>query len=200
MKNNVFFKFQKSTDKKATTTLSPNKRLRNHNNEKSNLNSRSVSTQCIADDPNFLGYKSLPSSIQHGLSEKILHKVSDKLEKLLPSSSGHNHNVNHHAERQSGFNVSKNPSQQLVDPSEENTQRSNSLSLGQTSASSHASCSRNNNGHNIVILPETGKQRVEQNECQKNPISSKKHSLASFDDKHDGSEASANCKIAKGKS
>ena len=125
--------------------------------------------------------------------------MSDKLEKLLPSSSGH-HNVNHQERQQSGFNVSKNPSQQQVDPSE-NTQRSNSLSLGQTSATSHVS---NNNGHNNVILtPETGKnvvQRVEQNECQKNPISSKKHSLASSDGKHESIEASANCKNVKGKS
>ena len=153
-----------------------------------------MSTQCIADDPNFLGYKSLPSSIQHGLSEKILHKVSDKLEKLLPSAG---HHVNHQ-ERQTGVNVSKNPSyqqQQQVDPSE-NTQRSNSLSLGQSSASSRATPHSNSNGHNVISGTETGRQRsVEENECQK-PISSKKHSLASSDGKHD---ASANCKNVKGK-
>ena len=185
-------------DRKASNTLSPtNKRLRNNERkEKSNLNSRSVSTQCIADDPNFLGYKSLPSSIQHGLSEKILHKVSDKLEKLLPSAG---HHVNHQ-ERQTGVNLSKNPchqqqQQQRVDPSE-NTQRSNSLSLGQSSASSRATPHSNSNGQNVISGSETGRQRsMEENECQ-NPISSKKHSLASSDFKH---ETSANCKNGKGK-
>ena len=152
-----------------------------------------MSTQCIAEDPNFLGYKSLPSSIQHGLSEKILHKVSDKLEKLLPSAG---HHVNHQ-DRQTGFNVSKNPSyqQQQVDPSE-NTQRSNSLSLGQTSASSHAT--PQSNGHNVISGSDTGRQRsVESNECQK-PVSSKKHSLTSSDGKHEGLGASSNYKNVKG--
>ena len=171
-------------EKNPTFNLSP-KKLQNHT-KNSNLNSRSASTHCVADQAGFLGYKSLPSSIQHGLSEKILHNLSDKLEKLLPSG-GH---VNHHG--QSGFNsVTKNPCHQ-VDPTTENVQRSNSLSLGQTLSPSHVNSSPN--GKNVIS--EVG-QAIKKSQCQET-ISPEKHSLASPDDKRGSQDASFHCKNVKG--
>ena len=170
-------------NKNQLFNLSP-KRLQNHT-KNSNLTSRSASTHCVADSSSFLGYKSLPSSIQHGLSEKILHNLSDKLEKLLPTG-GH---VNHHG--QSGSNVSKNPCHP-VDPTTENVQRSNSLSLGQTLSPSHVNSSPNDKN----VISELG-QGDEKSQCQEK-ISSKKHSLVSPEDKHGSQDASFHCKNAKG--
>lgn len=161
--------------------MSP-ERLQNHTNDSplDRYNSRSASTQCVAENQNFLGYKSLPSSIQHGLSEKILHNLSDKLEKLLPS--GH---ANHHGLRVSntGYKVDK----------KENVQRSRTGSLGITLSPSH---NISPNGRNVIS--QVG-QAMDKSQCLQS-TSPEKHSLASPGHDTGCHDASSHCTCGKGKS
>ena len=133
----------------------------------SRYNPLSASTTNVAEnDP--LGYKSLPSSIHHGLSEKILHNLSDKLERLLPSgSASHRGQSGGHSELKApdlGYNV---------DP-KENMQRSRTGSLGITLSPSHISSDKN------VISPTA--HHIDAVECTRDSpksSSSEKHSRTS---------------------
>ena len=148
--------------------LSPEK-LPNHSNKSSlgRYNPLSASTTNIGGNDT-LGYKSLPSSIHHGLSEKILHNLSDKLEKLLPSGSA---NQRGHSGGHSELKVQKLGS--IVDQ-DETMQRNRSGSLGITLSPSH-----NDTGKNVISPTAHHVDVVERIRDSPKPSSPEKYSKTS---------------------
>lgn len=106
--------------------------------------------------------------------------MSDKLEKLLPSSGGHS-SANHPHEKQSEVsNLCHN-----IDPATQD--RSNSVSLGQTSNGNTNSV----NGENVISEEGQGHS--------KKTLSPAKHSLATNEAMHDGQDTSDCFKSIKGR-
>ena len=150
----------------------------------------------MTEGQSFLGYKSLPSSIQHGLSEKIIHNLSDKLEKLLPSSGHANHQQQPTVV---GFKVS-NPCHH-VDQAERIPSRSNSVSVGQSLIDRKSSDidSSPNAGKNVIPESELERMGIEKHQRDETVSASpEKHSVSFTADKNGGSQ-STTFKNVKGK-